>query len=263
MQVFREVEYQSTEPCIEGCFSCSSIGILLDDIQRFSVKHDLQLHSLDNEKNSDNPSIGNVLGELFRNLNSSKHQETVKCLVFDDAELSTSIIKHIDEQICADMVKHRLQQKWRIIVTTRHIQHDQWLDQCCHLGIINFHHIEVFTKVETRLYMSQISSLDTIGKDILHHDLAGLPLALRITKQYLQSNAVSRQRRINFSRQSAKAKIIENKFNLTSMKFILMFDCPSTCSLEENDALYSSVLLSGILLSSQTPPDCDPYCKYL
>lgn len=190
VQIAREVEALDDCPYISGCFRSFQTGVLLGDLKKFALEHDLNLQSLNEEKTYDDIIIGKILGELFISLNSGKYQNVTKFLIFDDAELDTSVIQCIDQHLSA--MKHINGKKWKIVVTTRNVQPEKWLEQCLHLSQDNFKHIEVFSKDETRHFMSELSTLQRDQLDTLHELLTGMPLALLIARRYVLSNDVSR-----------------------------------------------------------------------
>lgn len=196
MQLFREIQARDVghRQSIEACFSSFSTSSFLSDVHRFSLELGLNLDPWEDEQNSGEDKLGDILGDLCDKLNNGRPQNQLKCLLFDDAELSTSLIKHIDQHICGAMVRHPtwkdFSKRWKIIITTRDTCLDKWLMQCEFIKIKDVHLIEVFTLEETRRYMERLSSVLAHQKDTLHECLRGLPLALRIARQYLQSNMV-------------------------------------------------------------------------
>lgn len=99
---------------LEWQFCCDSKQALLNDMTSFNAEHDLQMASLENIQQRGN--LDNVFEELFKVLNE-RFPNHYKCLIFDDAERSTHIVRLINDWIC-ERVEEENYRKWKMIVTT-------------------------------------------------------------------------------------------------------------------------------------------------
>lgn len=174
---------------LKHVFCCDSKQALLEDITKFSDKYNLRLDSLHNvQQRSD-------LGDIFENMFNAVNQrfpDHVKYLLFDDAELSTDVVKHIDNNIC-DQVTPQSYDKWKIIVTTTFDNAFNWLTRCDLINEEdNFIDVRGFRPEETKrfLKMVPIRGLDQAGIDKIQEKLGGLPLALNVAREYLTRNKV-------------------------------------------------------------------------
>lgn len=199
LQLFNEVyarDSDGTLPgCVEGCFSSYSASSLVSDIKSFAKDYQLSLLSLSDSQSRDLDNLAVVMEELYCALDS-KYPTQMKCLTFDDAEITTAIVQHIDEHICMNVIEGNdsiKQRQWKVVVTTQYEDKDHWLDKCRFLGKDNFHAVEPFTLEETRNYFSRISSIHNDQKDRLYESFNGLPLALKVTKGYLLTNKVCKK----------------------------------------------------------------------
>lgn len=176
---------------LEYIFRCDSIEALVGDIVSFDDKHNLQLPSLQNNQQRRELGIESLLRELFQRLNE-RFSDDIKYLIFDDAEQSTSVIKHIDDQICGKL-DNATCIKWKIIVTTTSDDKFKWIHGCEYVKEEHFMKVEVFEAEETQTFfgMRKIDGLQGEHISQLHEKLGGLPMALLSARDDLGCISVS------------------------------------------------------------------------
>ena len=174
--------------CLTRSFNTDSVGALINDLTNFNQDKDLQMQKLGQLQRQEN--LGPIFKELFETLNR-KFPNDVKFLIFDDAEKSTSIVKHINNEICGRVVGDDIHKKWKIIITTQDDQQREWLSGCDYVRRNNFVKVDVFDEPQTRYYLTEVEGLTQEHHRLLHEKLGGLPLALKVAREYLLSNPVS------------------------------------------------------------------------
>lgn len=191
-EIKRRPQRQQQQLCgvLEWTFRCDSIQAFVQDIASFDDRHNLQLASLQNIQLRGELSIDIILGELFQRLNE-RFSDDIKYLIFDDAEQSTLMINHIDDQICGKLDPATCV-KWKIIVTTTSDDKFKWLQGCDHVKEDHFMKIEVFEAEETQTFFGrrEIDDLQREHVTQLHEKLGGLPLALTAAREHLDCNPV-------------------------------------------------------------------------
>lgn len=191
-----------TDEYLEGKFNCDSPESLVQSLQSFSLQHDLQLPALTNQENTDNvEKIGAIIKDLYEKL-KERFPTRIKCLTFDDAESKTSIVRHINDFICKPIASAdpalRLHEKWKIIVTTQVEDNREWMSGCDFIKDTNFYAVRVFNLPESKEYFCMVKKLTEQQLKRVHEALDGLPLALKVAREYLLENRVS-TRPIQFS----------------------------------------------------------------
>lgn len=171
---------------IEWRFRSDSSQALLNDITTFGLQHDLKLTSLENIQQRGD--LDTVFEELVKVLNE-RFPNHYKCLIFDDAERSTDVVRLINDWVC-ERVEGSNYEKWKMIVTTTDDDESGWLHGCDCISEQDFVKVEMFTLEETSRYLGRVKDLEDDHISQLHNKLAGLPVALKVAREYLTTSVV-------------------------------------------------------------------------
>ena len=199
LQLFRTFQERKlidrtiTDEYIEGKFFCDSLQSLLQSLSTFSQQNDLGLQTLTNQENTDADKIGGIINEMFEKL-KERFPLKIKCLMFDDGEEETGIIRHINDYICKPIAgadpAQNLHDRWKVVVTTQVEECRRWVTGCDYIDDKNFYPIEVFSLDEAKNYFSNVNKMTVDHVRRVHDRLDGLPLALKIAREYLLENRV-------------------------------------------------------------------------
>lgn len=170
--------------------SCKTPNALSASLRQLANRFELHLPAF-NERPT------NELREIFRQLFSKineKYPEDAKLFLFDDAELKSSLLYHIDSAFCKELLTgnhdHRL---WKIVVTiqegTVHNARKQWIERCDYINDTHFNPVEKFNTEQSKEYINDLE-LTEEEKEKLIDRMSGLPLALKVAKQTLNDNEV-------------------------------------------------------------------------
>ena len=158
---------------------------LISDLKQYARLKDWPAEDFSSEY------LDDLFREFYKHMNE-RFQDKFKFVIFDDAELPTEVLDHVDRRICKPLYRDNRLKEWKIVITTQNCTED-WLARCDYLSTDDFITIDGFSDEEMKKFLRQNAKTklltDSEMKEI-KESLGSRPLMLHVLQKDIEGQKV-------------------------------------------------------------------------